>query len=136
MALGTALKAAGHSVTIFKIESAPHDWLFPRVRAVVHHGGAGTTAAGLRAGKPMIICPFMGDQPFWGRRVCELGVGPPPIRQKRLSADKLARALLTVTENESMTTNAKDLGNRIRSENGTANSIAVIEQILQQHDNN
>ena len=54
--------------TIFKLDAAPHDWLFPQVAAVVHHGGAGTTAAGLRAGRPTVICPFMGDQPFWGKR--------------------------------------------------------------------
>ena len=79
------LDAAGLPDSILKIDSAPHDWLFSRVRAVVHHGGAGTTAAGLRAGKPAIICPFMGDQPFWGNRVWKLGVGPAPIRPKRLS---------------------------------------------------
>lgn len=55
--------------TIFKLQAAPHDWLFDHVSAVVHHGGAGTTAAGLRAGRPTVICPFFGDQPFWGRRV-------------------------------------------------------------------
>ena len=59
----------------FQLKAVPHDWLFPQVAAVVHHGGAGTTAAGLRAGRPTVICPFFGDQPFWGRRVHELGVG-------------------------------------------------------------
>jgi len=59
--------------TVFAISSIPHSWLFPRMRAVVHHGGAGTTAAGLRAGVPSILVPFFGDQPFWGRRVAQLG---------------------------------------------------------------
>jgi sterol 3beta-glucosyltransferase len=67
--------------TIFQIEQIPHDWLLPRVPSEVHHGGAGTTAAGLLAGKPTIVCPFFGDQPFWGARVAALGVGPEPILQ-------------------------------------------------------
>jgi len=65
--------------TVFAADAVPHDWLFPRVAAVVRHGGAGTTAAGLRAGVPSIITPFFGDQPLWGARVAELGVGPAPI---------------------------------------------------------
>ncbi|MEM8600778.1 MAG: glycosyltransferase, partial [Bacteroidota bacterium] len=64
--------------TCFALPTAPHGWLFPRMAAVVHHGGAGTTAAGLRAGCPSVVCPFFGDQPFWGRRVHALGAGPEP----------------------------------------------------------
>jgi sterol 3beta-glucosyltransferase len=72
------------------IEAAPHEWLFPRMAAVVHHGGAGTTAEGLRAGRPTVICPTtMNDQLFWDRRVSELGVGPEPIPQKKLTAETL-----------------------------------------------
>ncbi|MCA9995114.1 MAG: glycosyltransferase family 1 protein, partial [Anaerolineales bacterium] len=67
------LDASDLPETIFRIEQAPHDWLFERITAVIHHGGAGTTAAGLRAGKPTVICPFFGDQPFWGQRVAALG---------------------------------------------------------------
>ncbi|HEY1012134.1 MAG TPA: glycosyltransferase, partial [Herpetosiphonaceae bacterium] len=74
------------------ISSIYHSWLFPRMRAVVHHGGAGTTAAGLRAGAPSVIVPFMGDQPFWGRRVADLGAGPAPIPRKQLTAERLAAA--------------------------------------------
>jgi len=80
----------------------PHSWLFPQVAAVVHHGGAGTTAAGLRAGKPTVICPFFGDQPFWGKRIYELKVGAKPIRQKVLIADKLASAINEVVSDELM----------------------------------
>ncbi len=64
---------------VFKVDALPHDWLFPRMAAVVHHGGSGTTAAGLRAGIPTVIIPVFGDQPFWGQRVFELGAGPAPI---------------------------------------------------------
>ncbi len=118
--------------SIFKLESAPHDWLFERVTAVIHHGGAGTTAAGLRAGKPTIICPFMGDQPFWGRRVAELGVGVEPIPQKKLNADNLAAAIEKVTSDTAMQRRAAELGQKIRAEDGVAKSVAFIEQFFQQ----
>ena len=68
--------------SIFRVDSVPHDWLFPRVAAVVHHGGAGTTAAGLRAGLPTVIVPFTVDQPFWGWRVHELDPAQEVDRRK------------------------------------------------------
>ncbi|NER88929.1 glycosyltransferase [Moorena sp. SIO3A2] len=116
--------------SIFKIDSAPHDWLFPRMAAVVHHGGAGTTAAGLRAGRPTIICPFFGDQPFWGERVHALGVGSKPIPQKTLTAEKLATAIREVTTSQTIRQNAEALGKQIRDEDGIANAIAIIESRL------
>jgi sterol 3beta-glucosyltransferase len=78
------LKATDLPGNIFMLEQAPHEWLFPQVSAVVHHGGAGTTAAGLRAGKPTVIVPLIADQPFWGNVIYRLGVGPQPIPQKSL----------------------------------------------------
>ena len=117
--------------TIFKIEAVPHDWLFERVTAVVHHGGAGTTAAGLRAGKPTVICPFMGDQPFWGRRVAELGVGSVPIPQKKLNADNLAVAIQKVTSDTQIQQQAAALGEKIRAEDGVARAIEFIEKYLE-----
>jgi sterol 3beta-glucosyltransferase len=114
--------------TIVEIEKAPHDWLFPRVAAVVHHGGAGTTAAGLRAGCPTIICPFFGDQPFWGRRIYELGVGSKPIPQKKLTVEKLCAAIREVTENQNIYQKAKALGEKIRNEDGIASAIGIIER--------
>jgi sterol 3beta-glucosyltransferase len=109
--------------SIFKITAVPHKWLFERVKAVVHHGGAGTTGAGLRAGKPTIICPFVGDQPFWGKRVAELGVGAEPIPQKKLKADNLAVAVDQVTSNATIKQRAEALGKKIRSEDGIARGI-------------
>lgn len=113
--------------TILHIDQAPHEWLFPRMSAVVHHGGAGTTAAGLRAGRPTVVCPFMGDQPFWGNRVHVLGVGPKPIPQKKLTVKKLANALRAVTSNVAMRKRAESLGDQIRHEDGISNAIAIIE---------
>ena len=79
---------------IYMLENTPHDWLFPRVRAVVHHGGAGTTAIGLKCGKPTMIVPFFGDQPFWGAMVAKAGAGAhEAIPYKRLTADKLAEGI-------------------------------------------
>jgi UDP:flavonoid glycosyltransferase YjiC (YdhE family) len=71
---------------VLVVDEAPHDWLFPRVAAVVHHGGAGTTAAALRAGVPAVVVPFGVDQPFWGARVAALGTGPRPIPVRALTA--------------------------------------------------
>ena len=111
------LKASGLPDDVFMTDAVPHDWLFPQV-AVVHHGGAGTTAAGLRAGKPSIICPFLGDQPFWGGLVQQLGVGPKPIPQKRLSADSLAEAIRAAVQDVAMQNRADALGWKSRAEDG------------------
>ncbi|MBK9266422.1 MAG: glycosyltransferase family 1 protein [Polyangiaceae bacterium] len=114
--------------SIYKIDAAPHDWLFPRMAAVVHHGGAGTTAAGLRAGRPTLICPFFGDQPFWGRRVQTLGAGPAPIPPKKLAVDNLAKALRELVENEALRRNAEAIGEKLRQEDSMKNTLAFIEQ--------
>ena len=115
---------------IFMLESAPHSWLFPRMAAVVHHGGAGTTAAGLSAGVPSVVIPFSNDQFAWARRVFELGVGPKPIRRKNLSAEKLAQAIqFSLTQN--VRDAAQKLGENIQSEDGAAAAAKVILTTLQ-----
>jgi sterol 3beta-glucosyltransferase len=115
---------------ILAIEEAPHEWLFPHVSAVVHHGGAGTTAAGLRAGKPTVICPFIADQPFWGRRIAELGVGVDPIPQKQLTAEKLADAIRTVTGDAEMRRRAEALGEKLRAEDGVGNAVKLVQKYV------
>ena len=82
--------------SVFPVESVPHEWLFPRVAAAVHHGGAGTTAAALRAGIPSVVVPYFYDQFFWGHRLHELGVASRPISQKHLTSDGLAAAISDV----------------------------------------
>lgn len=116
--------------TIFKIENAPHDWLFPRVSVVVHHGGAGTTGAALRAGKPSVVVPFFGDQPFWGRLVHFLGAGSKPIPRKKLTADKLSTAINVAISNPDIQGEAENIGEKIRHEDGIGNAVAVIEEIM------
>ncbi|MBC8163449.1 MAG: glycosyltransferase family 1 protein [Roseiflexaceae bacterium] len=113
---------------VFMIGSIPHSWLFPHMAAVVHHGGAGTTAAGLAAGVPSIVTPFFGDQPFWGQRVHALGVGPQPIPRRRLTASNLAEAIDRAVSDTLMRTRAAALGARIRAEDGIARAVAIIEQ--------
>ena len=115
---------------IFMLESAPHSWLFPRMAAVVHHGGAGTTAAGLSAGVPSVVIPFSNDQFAWGRRVFELGVGSKPIPRKNLSVEKLANAIQFALSKE-VREAAKNLGTNIQSEDGAVTAANVILTALQ-----
>jgi sterol 3beta-glucosyltransferase len=113
---------------VFILESAPHSWLFPRMAAVVHHGGAGTTAAGLRAGVPGIIIPHSNDQFAWARRVYELGVGSKPIRRKNLTVEQLAEAIGFVLKSD-IRKSAEDLGKKIQTENGTEAATRVIDSL-------
>lgn len=115
--------------SVFMVDSIPHAWLLPRVAAVVHHGGAGTTAAGLRAGVPSIVIPFLGDQPFWGRRVHNLGVGPAPIPRSKLTVDRLAQAIQEAVTNTAMRQRAAELGSKIQAEDGIANAVELIQRI-------
>lgn len=105
----------------------PHAALFPQVRAVVHHGGAGTTHAGLRAGRPTVICPFFGDQPFWGRLVHAHGLGPAPIAQRRLTAPRLAAALREVLDSPAMAARAAAVGEQLRREDGPSATLRALE---------
>ncbi|OAX83453.1 hypothetical protein ACJ72_02186 [Emergomyces africanus] len=102
---------------VFMIGNCPHDWLFKRVSCVVHHGGAGTTAAGISLGKPTVVVPFFGDQPFWGSMVAKAGAGPTPIHHKELTADNLAAAITAALEPEAKR-KAEELGAKISHEKG------------------
>lgn len=120
------LRADNAPSSVCVIDSAPHTWLFPRMGAVVHHGGAGTTAAGLRAGVPSVIIPFFGDQPFWGHRVEALGVGPKAIPRKQLTAQKLADAIQIAIGKTDMHKKAAELGQKIHAEDGVANAVSLL----------
>jgi hypothetical protein len=115
--------------TVFMVDSIPFSWLFSRVAAVVHHGGAGTTSAGLRAGVPSVVIPFFGDQPFWGQRVAELGGGPEPIPRRKLTVERLAQAIQRAVTDQTMRQRAAELGARIRAEDGVACAVDVVQRI-------
>lgn len=126
----TELHGDGLPLEICVIKSAPHRWLFPQVSAVVHHGGAGTTAAGLRAGKPTLVIPHMADQPYWGRRVHELGVGAAPIPRHKLTVGTLAARLDELARNSRIRDAAAALGEKIRVERGVEAAVAAIENMV------
>ncbi|MEO1286148.1 MAG: glycosyltransferase [Chloroflexota bacterium] len=115
---------------IFLLDGASHDWLFPQMAGVIHHGGAGTTSAGIRAGVPSTIVWHMGDQPYWGRRIYELGIGSEPIARANLSGDKLVKAINSMTTSPQMQGQAQGLGTRIRQEDGIGNAVKIVQQIL------
>ena len=108
------------------LEAVPHDWLLPRCTMFIHHGGAGTTSAGLRAGIPNIVIPFTADQPFWGERVQAIGAGPRPILVKNLSVENLTNAIIDAGE-DVLRIHAQEIGQRIRNENGIDQAIALLE---------
>ncbi|GAB2534014.1 glycosyltransferase [Nocardia heshunensis] len=115
---------------VLTIGEVPHDWLFPRAAAVVHHCGAGTTAAGLRAGVPAIGVPVYADQPFWARRLVDLGVSPTTIPYGKLSEDLLTDALVQATTQHSYRDNAIRLAARIGAEDGVGLAVKAIEAHL------
>lgn len=123
------LRGVDLPASVFMIDAVPHNWLFARVAAVVHHGGAGTTAAGLRAGVPSVLIPFFGDQSFWAARVRALGVGPAAIPRRKLTAEGLAQAIRQAVSDESMRRRAAEVGALIRAEDGVGRAAAVISAV-------
>lgn len=118
------------SENVMAADFVPHDWLFRHVSAVVHHGGAGTTAAGIQAGCPTLVVPFGGDQPFWAERVRALGIGPKAIPREKLTVSKLSKALVELTTTKKYRVAARELGERLRLENGACIAANIIEYEL------
>ncbi|MDR2656922.1 MAG: glycosyltransferase [Oscillospiraceae bacterium] len=116
------------SEQLFLVDFVPHSWLFQRVSAVVHHGGAGTTAAGLYAGLPTLVIPFGADQPFWGEQVYRHGVGPKPIPRDKLDVDRLTQALRQLVHNPIYRENAQYISKHLRIEDGASEASDVIER--------
>ena len=123
------LKPGNLPSPIFACSEIPHRWLFPKAAAVVHHGGAGTTAASLAAGRPTIVMPVFGDQAFWGRRVATLGAGPLPMPLRTLQAEDLARAIDQATAG-SMPERAQMIGHRISAEDGGQAAVGELERLF------
>jgi sterol 3beta-glucosyltransferase len=127
------LQAADLPRTVVARPSVPHDWLFPQVAAVVHHGGAGTVAAGLRAGRPTLVVSFFGDQPYWGHRVELAGAGPAPLHRTRLTADSLSSTIDDLISDPSYAEKAAEIGQLIRRESGVATAVDQLHAWLEAH---
>lgn len=121
------LEGARSDENVLMIDGAPHDALFPRVRAVIHHGGAGTTAAGLRAGKPTLVFPQIGDQSFWGRRVELLRCGPRMLRRHDVVSATLLDRMCDLIHNEAYRSHAGAIASAIAREDGINTAIERIE---------
>ncbi len=116
--------------SILRLDEVPHAWLFPQVAAVVHHGGAGTTATGLRFSKPTLVVPFFADQPFWGARVHALGCGPQPIPFRRLNTTNLTKAIDEVINDPGYKNNAQNMGKKLQAEDGVGKAVNIIHTFL------
>jgi UDP:flavonoid glycosyltransferase YjiC (YdhE family) len=115
---------------VLVVGDTPHSWLFPRMAAVIHHGGAGTTASALRSGVPSLVCPFFGDQPYWADRVHSLGAGPKPLPFRQLTVSALADRLRAVTEDGGHAETARRLGRVLTAEDGVAQACHVLNQLV------
>ena len=121
------LEAAGDDVLL--VGDLPHDWLFPRMAAVVHHAGAGTTGSGLRAGVPAVAVPVLVDQPFWADRLHRLGVAPPPLPMPELTAEALADALRTCVGRAAYRERAAELARRVGAEDGAGAVLSLVPEL-------
>ncbi|HLF88861.1 MAG TPA: glycosyltransferase [Anaerolineales bacterium] len=116
---------------IFPITYAPYGWLFPKMAAIVHHGGSGTTGLGFWSGVPSLIVPFVFDQFYWGARTAEMGVGPKPIPFNKLTPERLAASIQTAVTDSEMRRRATDLGQKLRAENGIQRAVEIIQTFKQ-----
>ncbi|MDP1572350.1 MAG: glycosyltransferase [Vicinamibacterales bacterium] len=119
--------------SVLPVTTVPYDWLLPRVRAMVHQGGAGSTSAAVRAGRPQMAVPFGFDQHLWGARIEALGIGPAPIPAAALTVSGLAAALTTLDRDEAMRARAEALGARVRAEDGIGTAVALVRDAVTRH---
>ncbi|MFI6088356.1 glycosyltransferase [Streptomyces sp. NPDC051218] len=114
---------------LITVQEVPHAWLFPRTAAVIHHAGAGTTAAGLRAGTPSVPVPVQLDQNFWATRLHTLGLSSRPVRYQRLTVDRLSQAITTAVHSPVLRARAQDTATILAREDGTRQVLAAIERL-------
>lgn len=114
---------------VFRIDYAPYSWLFPRMAMTIHHGGSGTTAFGLRSGRPSCVVPFVFDQFYWGERIAQLGVGPNPIPFKKLTVERLQDAIQIGVHDRGIQQTAAELGRKIQAEKGIENALKVFDEM-------
>ena len=122
------LKPIESTSDVYVTEAIPHDWLFPRIAAVVHHGGAGSCGAVLRAGVPSVVVPWWGDMHFWGDCLHKLGVSPPALPKNQLSAEKLAAAIRAAVHDSKIRSRAAEVALEIASEDGVTRAVQIIEK--------
>ena len=113
---------------IYCTEYVPHQWLFPKGCCVVHHGGAGTTASACRAKVPSVVVAHHADQPYWGKRLFDLGVAPKHLRRRNLTAERLAKRIQQILETPEMTEQAQTIGEEMLGENGLTTAVGMIEE--------
>jgi sterol 3beta-glucosyltransferase len=117
---------------VLVVDDVDHQRFFPRTAAVVHHGGAGTTATAFAAGRPQVVCPFTADQPFWARLAHHHGVAPPPLPQSQLDAHRLAASLTTAVTDPAIPHQARDVAERLATEDGVSRAVAALEGVVDQ----
>lgn len=115
---------------VVTVGELPHNWLFPRMAAVVHHCGAGTTAAGLRAGAPTVAVPGLGDQPFWARRLRDLGLSAGTIPQRTLTVERLADAIRTAITDQELQDRIRRVADLIAAEDGATEAVMTVDRLL------
>ena len=130
------IKAEDLPDTVYSIDKAPHTKLFPLMKGLVHHGGAGTTYAGLYAGRPTFVVPHFFDQPYWGRRIYELGCGPAPVKLRKLTPSILASALEELSTDASFAVAAAELQERLMLEDGTGLAADIVEETIENYPGN
>lgn len=124
-------EAPQHTDSLYYAAGAiPHDWLFPRMAAAVHHGGAGTTASSLRAGLPTLIIPFGGDQPFWAERVYKSGCGPKGIPRDKLTTERLAESLAELAGTPTYRAAAAGISMKMKAEHGVRTAADLVEEAV------
>ncbi|QUH25278.1 glycosyltransferase [Serpentinicella alkaliphila] len=124
----SGIKETEKNDNIFVIDSIPHSWLFPKTRGIIHHGGAGTTAAALQAGKPMLICPFSGDQPFWATQMKKIGVATFPLKENDMSVETFIDRIKELLNNKRLRDTAESIAIKINSEKGIEKTIKFIHE--------
>jgi sterol 3beta-glucosyltransferase len=126
---GGGLAVDDPSADVFVVDQVPHDWLFSRVSAVVHHGGPGTAAVAIAEGRPQVICPFMADQPFWGKHLHRSGLACAPVRSSTLTAADLTESIRTAIGDSSMAAQCRTMASLVRTENGADAAVSVLEEV-------
>lgn len=124
------LSAGARDSSIYWIDDVSLDWLFPRVSAIIHHGGTGTVGLALASGQPQVVCPSIYGQPFNAKRMHELAVAPEPLPQREITSETLAAAMHSAVTERDLRKNAAKLADQIRSERGVANAADIIESFV------